>query len=64
MSEGECGIFEDSETHETKLRTLEGDMVMLSGDYVVKGDHDDYWVVRKDIFEDTYEIVSDIVESE
>ncbi len=39
------------------IKTIEGDMYGGDKDYVVKGNHDDVWVVQKDDFEDTYEVV-------
>lgn len=39
--------------------TLEGKMKGMPGDYLVQGSLDDIWVVRKSIFEDTYEIVEE-----
>lgn len=40
-----------------KLDTLEGTMTGHLDDYLVKGNHDDVWIVQKEIFEDTYDIV-------
>ncbi|MCM0601529.1 hypothetical protein, partial [Periweissella ghanensis] len=37
--------------------SLEGEMDAKVGDYIVQGDHDDVWVVQREIFEDTYDIV-------
>lgn len=39
------------------LFTLEGTMTGHLDDYLVKGNHDDVWIVKKEIFEDTYEVV-------
>ncbi|WP_419154286.1 hypothetical protein [Weissella viridescens] len=41
------------------VESLEGEMTAHPGDYIVQGSHDDVWVVQKDIFEDTYEVVED-----
>lgn len=41
------------------IKSLEGDMTAVSGDYLVQGSHDDIWVVEQHIFEDTYDIISD-----
>jgi hypothetical protein len=41
--------------HPGVIHTLEGDMKYEAGDYIVYGDHDDCWPVRRDIFEATYE---------
>lgn len=40
-----------------ELDTLEGTMTGHLGDYLVKGNHDDVWIVQKEIFEDTYDII-------
>lgn len=45
------------------LFTLEGTMTGHLGDYLVKGNHDDAWIVQKEIFEDTYEVVDDDTET-
>lgn len=39
------------------VETLEGKMAAKAGDYIVKGNHNDVWVVKKTIFENTYEVV-------
>lgn len=40
-----------------KIRTLEGDMLVNPGDYIVRGTHNEWYPVRKDIFEENYEEV-------
>lgn len=42
---------------ELYIHTLEGDMHANVGDYIVKGIKGEVWVVRKDIFLETYEEV-------
>ena len=44
---------------QVELDTLEGTMTGHQGDYLVKGNHDDVWIVKQDIFEDTYTILDD-----
>lgn len=39
------------------LETLEGDMTGRWGDYVLRGPMNDFWIVRKNIFEETYKEV-------
>lgn len=39
----------------THVDTLEGTMTGQPGDYLVVGNHDDQWIVKKHIFEATYE---------
>ena len=45
------------------LVTLEGTMTGHLDDYLVKGNHDDAWIVKKEIFEDTYDIVDEHTET-
>lgn len=45
------------------LFTLEGTMTGHLDDYLVKGNHDDAWIVKKEIFEDTYDIVDENTET-
>lgn len=41
------------------IKTLEGDMKVSPGDWVVTGVNGEKWAVKPDIFEKTYEIVDD-----
>lgn len=41
------------------IRTLEGIMHASIGDWIVKGVQDEFWPVKPDIFEATYEPVED-----
>ncbi len=41
------------------IRTLEGIMVTNPGDYVIRGVRDELYPCKKDIFEETYEVVDD-----
>ncbi|QIL50088.1 hypothetical protein G7084_01375 [Weissella coleopterorum] len=41
------------------ILTLEGSMTAKIGDYIVKGTKGEIWPVRKDIFEETYDIVEE-----
>jgi len=45
-------------SHDCKIVTLEGTMQGKKGDYRLTGDCGEQWVVRKDIFEKTYEEVN------
>lgn len=56
---GYLGLYTDSLLDENKveLETLEGTMTGYLDDYLVRGNHDDVWIVQKEIFEDTYSIV-------
>jgi len=43
--------------HDFEVVTLEGLMIGNAGDYLVQGYADELWVVKKEIFENTYEEV-------
>ncbi len=38
-----------------KIQTLEGDMLAMIGDYIIKGINGEYYPCKPDIFEKTYE---------
>lgn len=46
------------------IHTLEGDMRATDGDYIIKGIKGEFYPCRKDIFEETYEIVDEEVDYE
>jgi hypothetical protein len=50
-----CGL----EYGNAYLSTAEGWIELKMGSYIVKGPAGEYWAVRKDIFENTYEKVED-----
>lgn len=59
-------IFSDRVLNESRkegvelvVTTLEGKMDAKIGDYIVKGTKGEIWPVRKDIFEETYDIVEE-----
>jgi len=43
------------------IQTLEGKLLYgeYGKHYIVFGNHEDKWLVRKDIFEDTYEVINE-----
>lgn len=41
------------------VETLEGNMTAKIGDYIIKGIKGEIYPIRKDIFEETYEVVND-----
>lgn len=41
------------------ISTLEGDMVAQKGDYIIKGVQGEFYPCKPDIFEETYEVVSE-----
>jgi len=42
------------------VHTLEGDMVAQKGDYIVKGIRGEFYPVKPDIFEKTYEETNEL----
>lgn len=40
------------------IPTLEGHMNVVEGSYICKGHHGEYWAVKKEIFESTYEQIN------
>lgn len=45
------------------IRTLEGDMKISEGDYIIKGVNGEFYPCKPEIFEKTYEIVDKIGEA-
>jgi len=45
-----------------RIKTLEGEHIVSYGDWIVKGVKGEYYPVKPDIFEITYEEISDIKE--
>lgn len=41
------------------IPTLEGDIVAQKGDYIIKGVHGEFYPCKPDIFNETYEVVSE-----
>jgi hypothetical protein len=41
------------------IKTLEGDMLITDGCYIVKGTHNEFYPVKREIFEHKYELVED-----
>lgn len=56
--ENDLGIEADTgEKFALVIPTLEGDMLALDGDYIIKGVNGEFYPCKPDIFEKTYEIV-------
>ena len=55
---GDEGLIYDPLTDTYYIRTLEGDMKISSGDYIIKGVAGEFYPCKPDIFEKTYEPVS------
>jgi hypothetical protein len=45
------------DNHSLKITTLEGDMVVSTDDYIIKGVNGEFYPCKPDIFNKTYEIV-------
>lgn len=54
------GWYIDPATGELMIRTLEGDMRAAVGDYVIRGVQGEFYPCKPDIFEATYEAVTDV----
>lgn len=52
------GWYIDPATGLLKIRTLEGDMTVSLGDYVIRGVQGEFYPCKPDIFEQTYEEVN------
>lgn len=52
------GHYIDPATGLLKIRTLEGDMTVEVGDYVIRGVYGEFYPCKPDIFEATYEAVA------
>ena len=50
-----CGGEVWSTYSEIKIHTLEGDMIAKLGDWVIRGVNGEFYPVKNDIFEKTYE---------
>ncbi|WP_431844381.1 hypothetical protein [Lactococcus petauri] len=44
-------------TYQPVIHTLEGDMAVSDGDYIIKGVQDEFYPCKPDIFKETYEVV-------
>lgn len=52
-----CPSLKVKNRKEIEIKTLEGVARGVIGDYILKGVVGEYWIVREDIFEQTYELV-------
>lgn len=59
-------FFKGNLTEDVKLciKTLEGTMIADRGDYIIKGVNGELYPYKPDIFEKTYELVTDNISSE
>jgi len=58
-SDAEPGVTIDPVDGHMVIRTLEGDMKVSRGDWVIRGVQGEFYPCKPDIFEATYEPVSD-----
>ena len=49
------GLYIDPATGDLMIRTLEGDMRATYGDYIIRGVQGEFYPIKPDIFEATYE---------
>lgn len=54
-----CDFCPDADMNNGNLiiKTLEGVMVALEGDFIIKGIEGEFWACRSDIFEKTYSLI-------
>ena len=52
-------IFPDTNSGEWRICTLEGELTVSKGDWVIKGIKGEFYPCKPDIFEKTYEAVQD-----
>ena len=53
------GLPDDAEATPLTIKTLEGEMKVSPGDYVIKGVNGEFYPCKPDIFEKSYDIVSE-----
>ena len=51
-------LIYDAPINQYKIRTLEGDMTLIKGDWIIRGVKGEFYPCKPDIFEMTYEKVS------
>ncbi|MCY8235350.1 hypothetical protein [Priestia endophytica] len=61
MEDGFIKVHDEENGHPVKpyIQTLEGKLTFNKDDYIVTGVKGERWAVRKDIFEETYELISE-----
>ena len=55
--------FDHITRYEVQIKTLEGNMRVCEGDYIIKGVEGEFYPCKPSIFEKTYEMVGDNDES-
>lgn len=61
MEDGFIQVFEEENNHPMKpyIQTLEGKLTFDEDAYIVTGIKGERWAVRKDIFEETYDLIKE-----
>lgn len=52
--------FSPMQTYRPVIRTLEGEMKVSDGDWIIQGVFGEYYPCKPDIFEKTYELVEEV----
>lgn len=59
----EAGVFvkyyKDNKLEKLCVKTLEGEMLVSIGDYILRGVKGEIWPVKPDIFEATYDVLEE-----
>ena len=53
-----CDIMDDG-NQLFKIKTLEGDMMVINGDWIIKGVNGEFYPCKPDIFEKSYDRIND-----
>ncbi|WP_122646711.1 hypothetical protein [Enterococcus mediterraneensis] len=56
---GDDGLVFDPASDTYYIKTLEGNMKISVGDYIIKGVNGEFYPCKPDIFEKTYEIIKE-----
>ena len=54
-----CMVLNGTRTKHVKIKTLEGEMIAYKGDYIIRGVKGEIYPCKAEIFEMTYERVSE-----
>lgn len=63
MSFLQVDLWSEHSDPDFSIRTLEGDMKISEGDYIIKGVNGEFYPCKPEIFEKTYEVVDKIGEA-
>ena len=59
ISDAAWKVGKDAPTVHIKIKTLEGTMIAQAGDYIIRGVNGEIYPCKADIFEKTYEVVTE-----